>query len=174
MNAMPMTATVDADLQDPEMIQASAKNDAALAPGRRIILCRFGNVEIGDDNIILFSRGLLGFEGRSEYAVLNLPTDKSDQFKFLQSLSDPALGFIVTEVSVVADVIDPSDLLEAYKQCDAEPSDALTLLIVSVRRGEAGIEMSANLRAPIIISVSQRSGRQHVMSNGRYPIRHPL
>lgn len=161
MNAMPMTAHTEIE-EAPSMPQAQAC---------RIIKCRFGNVEINDDNIILFPRGLLGFEGRSEYAVINLPNSTTDQFKFLQSLTDPDLGFIVTEIATAIDAIDPSDLLEAYKQCEAHPNDALTLLIVSVRRGADGIEMTANLRAPLIINMSTRTGRQHVMSNGRYPIR---
>lgn len=164
MNAMPM----------PVAAQVEIETEEELPPSRRIISCRFGDVEIGEDNVILFQRGMLGFEGRGEYAVINLPSDRTDQFKFLQSLSDPALGFIVTEIASAADAINPDDLFDAYKHCEVSPNEALSLLIVSVRRGESGIEMTANLRAPIIINMTTRTGRQHVMPNGRYPIRHPL
>lgn len=142
--------------------------------GARVIASKIGEVEISDSNILTFPRGVLGFDGRSEYAVLNLPQPGMERFKLLQSLDDPQLGFIVTEAASAADAIDPSDLQDAYKQCDVRPSDALTLLIVSVRKVESGVELSANLRAPIVIDVKRRIGRQHVMSNGRYPIRFTL
>lgn len=158
----------------PVTAQAEIENPGANLPGRRIISCRFGDVEIGEENVIMFQRGLLGFDVRGEYAVINLPSDRTDQFKFLQSLTDPALGFIVTEIASAADAVDPNDLIEAYKHCETQPNEALTLLIVSVRRGDNGIEMSANLRAPLIINMTSRTGRQYVMPNGRYPIRHPL
>jgi flagellar assembly factor FliW len=140
----------------------------------RTIDSRIGKVEIHDGNVLTFPRGMLGFEGRSRYAVLNLPNAGMERFKLLQSLDDPELGFIVTEAAAAAGVIDPNDLQEAYRQCEVRPGDALTLLIVSVRRNEEGVELSANLRAPVVIDTARRIGRQHVMSNGRYPIRFTL
>ncbi len=141
---------------------------------RRRIKSRIGEVEIVDSNVLTFPRGLLGFDGRSEYAVLNLPNPGMERFKLLQSLDDPGLGFIVTEAASAANEIDPNDLQDAYKQCDVRPCDALTLLIVSARREAEGVALSANLRAPIVVDVPRRIGRQHVMSNGRYPIRFEL
>ncbi len=141
---------------------------------RRVIDSRLGRVEILEANVLTFPRGVLGFDGRSDFAVLNLPHEGMERFKLLQSLDNPTLGFIVTEAASAADAIDPTDLQEAYKQCEVRPSEALTLLIVSVRRVAEGIEMSANLRAPIVIDTKRRIGRQHVMSNGRYPIRFTL
>lgn len=148
--------------------------EAAQRPGARLIDTKVGSVEVLEENILTFPRGLLGFEGRSEYVVVPLPHEGMERFKLLQSLSDPALGFVVTEAAAAADAIDPADLHDAYKQCDVKPSDALTLLIVSFRRESGGVEMSANLRAPIVVDVGRKIGRQHVMSNGRYPIRFTL
>ena len=159
MSALPMTAPAD---------------ESPPVERRRVIASRIGEVEVLEENVLTFPRGLLGFEGRSEYVVLNLPNEGMERFKLLQSLADPDLGFIVTEAAVVSREIDPADLQDAYKQCDVKAKDALTLLIVSFRKGEEGVEMSANLRAPIVVDVGRKIGRQHVMSNGRYPIRFTL
>lgn len=140
----------------------------------RVIATRIGEVEIGEENVLSFPRGMLGFEGKAEFAVLNLPHPGMEQFKLLQSVDDPELGFVVTEAANAPEAIELADLQDAYKQCDVAPADALTLLIVSIRKVEEGVEMSANLRAPIVIDMQRRIGRQHVMSNGKYPIRFTL
>lgn len=159
MSALPMTAPAD---------------ESPPVERRRVIASRVGEVEVLEENVLTFPRGLLGFEGRSEYVVLNLPNEGMERFKLLQSIDDPSLGFVVTEAASAANVIDPADLQDAYKQCDLRPSDALTLLIVTVRKDDGKVELSANLRAPIMVDVERRIGRQHVMSNGRYPIRFVL
>ncbi|MGZ0187736.1 MAG: flagellar assembly protein FliW [Alphaproteobacteria bacterium] len=156
------------------LLMPTMTEDATPAEKGRTIDSRVGLVEVFDANILTFPRGLLGFEGRSDYAVLNLPNEGMERFKLLQSLEDPALGFIVTEAAAAADEIDPNDLQDAYKQCEVRPGNALTLLVVSVRKEGDTVELSANLRAPIVIDIERRVGRQHVMSNGRYPIRFPL
>jgi len=148
--------------------------EEAPRPDVRIVASRIGSVEVPVANLLTFPRGLLGFDGRSDFAVLNLPRAGMERFKLLQSVDDAELGFVVTEAVAAADVIDPSDLQDAYKQCEVRPSDALTLLIVAIRRTADGVEMSANLRAPIIIDAKRRIGRQHIMANGRYPIRFTL
>ncbi|NIR61560.1 MAG: flagellar assembly protein FliW [Gammaproteobacteria bacterium] len=50
------------------------------------------------------------------------------------------------------------------------------LLIVTIRANETGegIGMSVNLRAPIVLDSEQRIARQHVLSNGDYPVRQDL
>ena len=156
------------------MTMAAAEDILPPDNTRRIISSRIGDVEIAEDNILRFPRGLLGFEGQSEYAVLNLPNEGMERFKLLQNVEDAGVGFIVTEAASAADSIDPNDLQDAYKFCNVRPENALTLLIVSVRKDSDGVELSANLRAPVIVDVQRRVGRQHVMSNGRYPIRFPL
>lgn len=155
-------------------IMHPAETTTPAKPPSRIIASRVGEVEVLDENVLTFPRGLLGFEGKSEYAILNLPHEGMERFKLLQSAEDAEAGFLVVEASNVADALDPADLHEAYNQCDVRPADALTLLIVSVRRDGEGIELTANLRAPVVIDAKRRVGRQHVMSNGAYPIRFVL
>ena len=151
-----------------------AETVAAAKPPSRVIVSRVGEIEVPEENLLTFPRGLLGFEGKSVYAVLNLPQEGMERFKLLQSAEDVEAGFLVVEASNVSDALDPADLHEAYNQCDVRPADALTLLIVSVRRNGEGIELTANLRAPVVIDTKRHVGRQHVMSNGAYPIRFVL
>ena len=143
-------------------------------PQTRIVSSRIGDVETPEANVLRFPRGVLGFETGGEFVILNLPHPGMEQFRLLQSCDDAEVGFIVVEASGVASALDPADLQEAYKQCEVRPTDALTLLIVTVRKSEDGVELSANLRAPIVIDIGRKVGRQHVMANGKYPVRFGL
>lgn len=164
----PDTATESLATMQPAETTAPAK------PPTRLVGSRIGDVEVLEENLLTFPRGLLGFEGASEYAILKLPQEGMERFNLLQSTNDLEAGFLVIEAANVSDAIDPADMIEAYKQCDVRQSDAITLLIVSVRRNAEGIELTANLRAPVVIDSQRRIGRQHVMSNGAYPIRFAL
>lgn len=163
----------EAAVDEPATETAAPSAPAPEGPLRRID-SRVGVVETPEANLLHFPRGLLGFEKGGDYAVLTLPHAGMEQFKLLQSCDDVTAGFIVTEAAAVADALDPKDLQEAYRQCEVKAENALTLLIVNVRRSDDGIELSANLRAPVVIDMSRRVGRQHVMANGKYAVRFTL
>ena len=55
---------------------------------------RFGTVEIAEDRVITFPRGLLGFQQHRRYCLL-MPGDNADAcFFWLQCMDDPSLAFI--------------------------------------------------------------------------------
>ena len=58
---------------------------------------RFGTVEIAEDRVIHFAKGLLGFGEHKRFCLLEPQEDSA--FFWLQSIDDPALAFVVTDPS---------------------------------------------------------------------------
>ena len=56
---------------------------------------RFGVIEISEDRVITFPKGLLGFPEHHRYCLLQPGDDAC--FFWLQSLDDPELAFVVTD-----------------------------------------------------------------------------
>ncbi len=132
---------------------------------------RFGVVEIDEASLVSLPEGLLGFEGYSRYCLLQ--PRPSASFRWLQSIEDPSLAFVV---------VDPSEHFHDYEieirdsdiqkiqLCDAE--DAMVLVIVSIRDG--GKSISANLAAPIVINSKNLTAAQIVLQDERYETRHAM
>ena len=52
------------------------------------------------------------------------------------------------------------------------PQEVAVLVVVTVR--SEPLEATANLAAPILVNTARRLGRQKVLSDSRYSVRHPL
>ena len=130
---------------------------------------RFGTVEIPDDRLITFPKGLLGFSAYTRYCLLE-PTDDACFF-WLQSVDEPTLAFVVTDPSAfVPDYSVPirSDQMETVELEQLE--DAQVLVIVNKVDGS----LTGNLQGPLVINASTRVGEQFVLADKRWTTRHPL
>ena len=58
---------------------------------------RFGDLEISEEQIIYFPKGIIGFEGLERYVLLNA----TDKVSWLQSVDEPALAFPVVQAPLV-------------------------------------------------------------------------
>lgn len=134
---------------------------------------RFGTVAVGREAILDMPSGILGFDGHSRFALVDLPDGRLGQFRLLQSLHDPDVSFIVMPFDTGSGLIDEADLDEARRAAGAA-ADACFLLIVTIRKEEGTVRMTVNLRAPIVVDAARRVARQCVLSNNRYSIRHSL
>ena len=132
---------------------------------------RFGTLEINDDSVLTFPSGLLGFPESRRYVILDHDTEAP--FKWLQSLDEPALAFVI---------IDPDLLLADYHievAGDAlaevqgnEESDLATAVILTIPSEDPG-RMTANLRGPLLMNQRTKLCKQLVLSD-EFPTRHPL
>lgn len=135
---------------------------------------RFGDYEVSEDRLLTLPHGVIGFGAHRSFALLNLPEGKGEYFKLLQSVDDPSLAFYVLPAMPETSGYDLADLAEAQRNLEIADSDLLILLLVTARRGDAGTELTVNLRAPLLIDASRRTGHQYVMANDNYSLRHPL
>ena len=143
----------------------------------KIETTRFGTIEIDEDKIIKFVRGILGFPKDKRYALL--PHKENSPFFWLQSLDSPELAFVVINPALVL-----SDYsFEVADDIERElglkfPEDAEVLVIVTIRRSgdnnSKQVEMTANLLGPIVINVERRLACQVVLDPNKYPVKYKI
>lgn len=130
---------------------------------------RFGNVEIAEDRVITFPKGLLGFSEYRRYCLLEPAEDSA--FFWLQSLDDPSLAFVVTDPSFF--VPEYSVPIRAEQMGDlslARLEDAQVFVIVN----KVDQTLTGNLQGPLVVNTLTRSGEQFVLAEKRWTTRHPL
>ena len=131
---------------------------------------RFGDIEYTDEDIVHFSDGLIGFPNSHRYVVLSVK--ENSPFRWLQSLDEPALAFLCADPERY--VADYSPLIsERHARALEMTSETPYLLLctAAIPRGKPE-EMTLNLAGPIVVNAELRKGRQIVLEDGAYTIRH--
>ncbi|BBO31880.1 flagellar assembly protein FliW [Lacipirellula parvula] len=130
-----------------------------------ITTSRFGALSIGPSDILTFEQGLIGLRSCRRWVVL--ADAHNAALGWLQSIDEPefALGVVSPRRFV------PDFQLRIARQDLAplqlvEPTDAQVVVVVS-RHAEG---LALNLRAPLVINVDARKGRQ-VIAKDPLPVR---
>jgi flagellar assembly factor FliW len=130
---------------------------------------RFGNVDIAEDRVITFPKGLLGFAEHKRFCLLEPQEDSA--FFWLQSLDDAGLAFVVTDPSFF--VPDYSVPIRGEQLGDlglARLEDAQVFVIVN----KVEQTLTGNLQGPLVVNTLTRSGEQFVLAEKRWTTRHAL
>lgn len=131
----------------------------------------FGNVEVQDTDVINFSDGVPGFPDEKRFVVLFDNTKEESPFMWLQAVENSELAFVV---------VDPFWFKPDYKfNIDAEtkkqleidaPEDVLVLSVVVIPEDMS--RTTANLKAPLLVNHRTKKGKQYILENDKYSIRH--
>lgn len=144
------------------------------ADGDFTVATRFGALPGRWDAVFEMPQGPLGFAKHCRFALLQIPNPKLDQFRLMQSLEDTELSFIVMPGKPEEGPIAVADLVDASEAAGMSIGDLTLLVIVTVRSLGDGVELTANLRAPVLLDHKRHVARQVVLGNTAYAIRHPL
>ncbi len=130
---------------------------------------RFGVIDIAEDRVITFPRGLLGFPQHQRFCLLEPGDDAC--FFWLQSVDDPELAFVVTDpslfVSDYAVQIRPEQM-ESLSLRDL--ADAQVFVIVN----KVDQTLTGNLQGPLVVNTITRHAEQMVLAEKKWTTRHPL
>lgn len=152
MNAFPATDTTDATVLDV----------------RSELL---GEIRVPPESIYQFPQGLYGFEQATRFALL--PAERPGLF-WLQSLDFSALAFLMADpFQWVAEYSVDFPDSELVSLAPADASDVAVLAIVTLPRDSADVP-TANLQGPVALNVRKRVGRQVVIQDSGFDVRHPL
>jgi flagellar assembly factor FliW len=130
---------------------------------------RFGQLTVGDDEVIRFPQGLLGFPDLKEFCLID-PGDET-LILWLQSLQSREVAFPVLEPKIFRPDytarLSAAELRE-LKLENINQSAVFTILTIP----EDILQMTSNLKAPVVVNLKEQLGRQVVLQENEYSIKH--
>jgi flagellar assembly factor FliW len=134
-----------------------------------IATTRFGRLEVNEERIISFPKGLLGFPQFQRFALIQ--TGEENYFFWLQSVDEPSLAFVVTDPAIFFKDYDIA--LKEETQQEIELTDA-GFAQVFVICNKVGDWLTGNLQGPLVINAQNRVGSQVVINDKKWTTRQPL
>jgi flagellar assembly factor FliW len=155
---------------------SAAPQDLPTLPESVVVPIRLGNRAATAGRRVRMPNGPLGFQDHHDFALVDLPDPELAQFKLLRSLEDQGPVLIVTPIPESGGPIADEDLAEIAGTAGIFLEDAVFLLIVTARpKPEVDdLDLSINLRAPIVFNPATRLARQCVIRNPRYRVQQPF
>lgn len=134
----------------------------------KIKTSRFGELEVNQDDIIKFKDGILGFEQYKNFIVID-PSD-STLILWMQSLDNSQIAFPVIEPQIFkvdyCPVLMPNDMNALALE---NPADAKVYTILTIPSDFS--QMSANLKAPIIVNSKKNNAKQVVLQDNKLVVK---
>lgn len=132
-----------------------------------------GEVEVSEDQILNFPKGILGFDSYREFVILGIANN--DKIKILQSLTESSIAFfIISPWSFYKDYVIDIDNEELAKIGIESSSNKDLAIFNIITLGKTFKESTANLLAPIAINMLNRQGKQYILNQSEYTTRHEL
>lgn len=135
----------------------------------KIDTTRFGKIDIANKSVLHLQGGMFGFEKHQQYALIE--DESGSQIKWLQSIDDPALAFVV---------VNPLDFFPEYEVELSDddvaslglenPSDAAVIATVTIDGKNSRV--TTNLLGPIVINSCTLVAKQVVIQNEKYGTKH--
>ncbi len=126
----------------------------------------FGSVEVSDDKVITFPKGLAGFENKTRFMLIHELDKQGALPSFtLQSVEDGGLALQIVDPTLYGFHYELSLTDEEAALLKNPAVEDLTVMQVVYKSGKA--DMAASLRAPIIINTKERIGLQKIIENLR-------
>jgi flagellar assembly factor FliW len=137
----------------------------------KVSTTRFGELQVNKDDIINFQEGLLGFENLKQFFVVD-PGD-STLILWLQSTDDGKVAFPIIEPKIfkpdyVAKLL-PADM----KSVELESIGSAKIYSILTIPSNIS-EMSANLKAPIVINNEKNVAKQIVLQDNKLSVKHEM
>ena len=132
---------------------------------------RFGEVTIQNEDLLTFPEGLLGFQDLRHFVLLDDPND--DIFAWLQSCELPAIAFPILEPEIFGQNYSAALTKNEAELLKLKPAQTPTFMNI-ITIPDDPTQMTANLKAPIVINQEQRIARQCVLQDNHLAIREPI
>ena len=132
---------------------------------------RFGEIQLPASEILVLPEGLLGFGQLRRYAILKDPEE--EPFLWLQSVEETDLAFVVVDPFLFFpgyEIQVKTTELETIQVSDLAQATVLTIVTVP----DNPMDLTANLRGPLVVNTNAKLAKQLVLIDDRYHTKHPL
>ena len=133
---------------------------------------RFGELEIDEEDIIIFPAGIPGFEDKHKWILVG---DDDNAIMWMHSTEDGGLALPVTTPDSIKSDYNaqiPREVLEPIG--DVTTDGDVAILIVITIPPDHPWDMTANLKAPIVVNRVNRVAVQTIALNDDYDFRYQV
>lgn len=132
----------------------------------------FGEIEIEDEKIIFFEKGIIGFSHCQRFTLIYDETEdgKRKNISWLQSIEEPAFALPVIDPLIVKRDYDPQVEHELLNSLGTLTEENLYVLVTVTVPTDIK-KLSVNLKAPIIINVEERKAEQLIVEDD-FPVKY--
>jgi len=129
-------------------------------------------LDVPEEALLVFPEGIPGFENHHAFALIE--DERVPQVSWLQSLHNAQVVFVL---------VDPGGWMPGY-QPSLEDQD---LDCIQLRQTDSDVDlrcvaivwpndrsMTANLKAPIVLNRQRQLGKQVILTDDEYELRHPI
>lgn len=123
---------------------------------RKIKTPHFGEIEFEPKHVFHFKNGMLGFDNLHDYVLIS--EEETAPFKWLINIEEPEIGF---------PLISPWFIDLGYNPGKSYDIDTQVIFVVVTLEDELG-NMTANLKAPVVLDISEQTGEQVILPTDKY------
>jgi flagellar assembly factor FliW len=130
-----------------------------------------GQTEFDEELILTIPEGLPGFERYTRFVILTV--ERFLPFQWLQSVEDANLSFPVIRPHFFCPDYHPRlsrKVLEALRLDRQEDAEFYAIITI----GATPQEVTANLKAPVVVNPKARLAKQYILEGSYYSLRHPV
>ena len=134
---------------------------------------RFGDIECPEEKILKIPSGIIGFPSSTRYLVLD--HDRDVPFKWLQSLDQEELAFVIVDPVWFKPDYRVTIALDEIMELGRADERELVLFVILTIPSDDPSRMTANLRGPVIVNAGTRTAKQVILRDEfptRAPVRH--
>ncbi|MFN0073194.1 MAG: flagellar assembly protein FliW [Chloroflexota bacterium] len=135
---------------------------------------RFGSLEtleVSEEAIIAFPEGLPGFEDLTEFALIE--DQRFWPFTWLQPLAQSQLGFVLMDPALFIPDYQPEISDPELISLETVADDLVELRCILVIPSDPKAA-TANVKAPILLNRRAQRGKQVILMDDQYALRHPV
>jgi flagellar assembly factor FliW len=137
---------------------------ATIAP----LVCRspkLGDISYSREDLIRFPQGLPGFEQLRDFLLVT--REECDPFVFLTSLERPEVALPLIPLALATGSL--ATLADSLAPL-GRPGEGATVHYAVVSIGLQASDVIVNLRAPVVVNLDSRLGRQVILPDERLPV----
>lgn len=127
--------------------------------------------EYEESDVITFNNGLPGFENLKKFIMFSM--EENNIFSMLHSIENMEIGLVL--VSPFYAMKDYEFKLEQHEIEELKIKDKADIIVLTTVCVNNDVKkITTNLKAPILINIKERIGKQLILDDEKYSIKYPL
>ena len=130
-----------------------------------------GKMMYKNDEIIYFEKGIPGFDNLKKYIIKEVENDSP--FNILQSVEDKDIGFIIIPPFFIHNDYEIKLSEEIIEKLNIENQEDVLLYSIVTLNSKVE-DITANLKAPLVINIKNKKGEQYIIDKEKYSIKEKI